>query len=161
MMNKEFFVPMSLEVGRIIRGFGGASTFNFIYSKYSRRRHYQGRQVTATTHSAPERSSAARAALRSTRLLLHLFRANHSCAIGARTLGVWLEIAEEQQAQPSIFEWDRQGGRARQAQERLARNRCRSSLVLRSAARAALDLTGAREPKTGTSQSQCHPKTAP
>ncbi|WP_237727203.1 hypothetical protein, partial [Pseudomonas putida] len=26
---KEFFVPMSLEVGRIIRGFERASTFNF------------------------------------------------------------------------------------------------------------------------------------
>ncbi|WP_217190198.1 hypothetical protein, partial [Pseudomonas shirazica] len=35
----------------------------------------------------------------------------------------------------------------------------RSSLVLRSAARAALDLTGARKPKTATSQSQCHLKT--
>ncbi|SPO53153.1 protein of unknown function [Pseudomonas sp. JV551A1] len=63
MMNKEFFVPMSLEVGRIIRGFGGASTFNFIYLKYSRRRPYQGHQVLATTPSAPMRSSAARAAL--------------------------------------------------------------------------------------------------
>ncbi|MCE5995181.1 hypothetical protein LVV80_24615, partial [Pseudomonas sp. KCA11] len=26
---KEFVVPLSLEVGRIIRGFEGASTFNF------------------------------------------------------------------------------------------------------------------------------------
>ncbi|MFK0095575.1 hypothetical protein, partial [Pseudomonas sp. NPDC090592] len=26
---KEFFVPLSLEVGRIIRGFESASTFNF------------------------------------------------------------------------------------------------------------------------------------
>ncbi|WMY84440.1 hypothetical protein QR297_21180 [Pseudomonas shirazica] len=52
---------------------------------------------------APVRSSAARAALRSTRLLLHLFRANYSCAIGARTLGAWQEIDEEQQAQPSML----------------------------------------------------------
>jgi len=55
---------MSLEVGRIIRGFGRASTFNFSYLKYSRRRPYQGHQVAATTHSAPVRSSAARAAHR-------------------------------------------------------------------------------------------------
>ncbi|WP_218279875.1 hypothetical protein, partial [Pseudomonas sp. URIL14HWK12:I3] len=34
---KEFRVPMSLEVGRIIRGFETASTFNFIYLKYSGR----------------------------------------------------------------------------------------------------------------------------
>ncbi|MFK3722081.1 hypothetical protein ACI2J9_21260, partial [Pseudomonas fulva] len=32
---KEFRVPMSLEVGRIIRGFETASTFNFMYWKYS------------------------------------------------------------------------------------------------------------------------------
>ncbi|UQB78310.1 hypothetical protein KI429_26535 [Pseudomonas shirazica] len=100
---KKFVVPMSLEVGRIIRGFERASTFNFIYLKCSRRRPYQGYQVLATTPSAPMRSSAARAALRSTRLLLHLFRASYSCAIGARTLGAWLEIDEEQQAQPSIL----------------------------------------------------------
>ncbi|PLP92717.1 hypothetical protein CX682_06905 [Pseudomonas sp. FFUP_PS_41] len=36
------------------------------------------------------RSSAARAALRSTRLLLHLFRANYSCRHSARSLGVQL-----------------------------------------------------------------------
>ncbi|MGK9060837.1 hypothetical protein, partial [Pseudomonas asiatica] len=39
---KEFVVPASLEVGRIIRGFERASTFNFIYLKCSRRRPYQG-----------------------------------------------------------------------------------------------------------------------
>ncbi|WP_218186508.1 hypothetical protein, partial [Pseudomonas sp. p21] len=117
----------------------------------------------ATTPSAPMRSSAARAALRSTRLLLHLFRANYSCAIGARTLGAWLEIDEEQQAQPSILNGTDKALRVRapQAQERLARNRCRSSLVLRSAARAALDLIGARKHKAGTSQSQYHLKTGP
>ncbi|MGK0150280.1 hypothetical protein, partial [Pseudomonas putida] len=60
---KKFVVPMSLEVGRIIRGFERASTFNFIYLKCSRRRPYQGYQVLATTPSAPMRSSAARAAL--------------------------------------------------------------------------------------------------
>ncbi|MFP3374837.1 hypothetical protein, partial [Pseudomonas sp. SIMBA_068] len=38
----EFVVPMSLEVGRIIRGFGRASTFNFSYLEYSWRRPYQG-----------------------------------------------------------------------------------------------------------------------
>ncbi|MFK3819493.1 hypothetical protein ACI2KG_23370, partial [Pseudomonas sp. NPDC089407] len=31
---KEFVVPLSLEVGRIIRGFRNRSTFNFIYLKY-------------------------------------------------------------------------------------------------------------------------------
>jgi len=33
---KEFVVPMSLEVGRIIRGFEKASTFNFKKLKYKR-----------------------------------------------------------------------------------------------------------------------------
>ncbi|WP_369397726.1 hypothetical protein, partial [Pseudomonas plecoglossicida] len=32
---KEFLVPTTLEVGRIIRGFESPSTFNFIYLKYS------------------------------------------------------------------------------------------------------------------------------
>ncbi|WP_217997301.1 hypothetical protein, partial [Pseudomonas plecoglossicida] len=32
---KEFLVPTTLEVGRIIRGFETPSTFNFIYLKYS------------------------------------------------------------------------------------------------------------------------------
>jgi len=52
----------------------------------------QGLQVYADRFAAPMRSSAARAALRSTSPLPHLFRANYSCAIGARTLGAWLEI---------------------------------------------------------------------
>ncbi|MEE1987996.1 hypothetical protein V0R39_26490, partial [Pseudomonas inefficax] len=65
---KKFVVPMSLEVGRIIRGFEGASTFNFKKLKYQGKRPHQGHQVFATTPSAPMRSSAARAALRSTRL---------------------------------------------------------------------------------------------
>ncbi|MDF3871142.1 hypothetical protein, partial [Pseudomonas putida] len=54
---------MSLEVGRIIRGFGRASTFNFSYLKYSRRRPYQGHQLLATPQVVPMRSSAVRAAL--------------------------------------------------------------------------------------------------
>ncbi|MCT6568406.1 hypothetical protein N4308_14415, partial [Staphylococcus aureus] len=61
---KEFFVSMSLEVGRIIRGFERASTFNFKKVKYKGKRQYRGCQVFATTVSAPVRSSAARAALR-------------------------------------------------------------------------------------------------
>ena len=48
--------------------------------------------VLATTFSAPGRSSAARAALRSTRLLLHLFRANFVWGSGARPLGAHLYI---------------------------------------------------------------------
>jgi hypothetical protein len=55
---------MSLEVGRIIRGFGRASTLNFKKLKYEGKRPYEGHQVPATTHSAPVRSSAARAAHR-------------------------------------------------------------------------------------------------
>ena len=47
--------------------------------------------------AAPVRSSAARAALRSTRLLLHLFRANYSCTHGARPLGVHLDIMSDKQ----------------------------------------------------------------
>ncbi|MDD2110166.1 hypothetical protein NP554_30690, partial [Pseudomonas asiatica] len=50
---KKFVVPMSLEVGRIIRGFRRRSRVNFIYLKYSRQRPYQGHQVLATTPSAP------------------------------------------------------------------------------------------------------------
>ncbi|WP_218584648.1 hypothetical protein, partial [Pseudomonas sp. CM25] len=61
---KEFVVPLSLEVGRIIRGFERASTFNFKKVKYKGKRPYQGRQVSATTLLAPMRSSAARAAHR-------------------------------------------------------------------------------------------------
>ncbi|MBV4493719.1 hypothetical protein, partial [Pseudomonas oryzicola] len=34
LMNKEFFVPISLEVGRIIRGSETASTFNFKKPSY-------------------------------------------------------------------------------------------------------------------------------
>ncbi|MCF1490231.1 hypothetical protein LZ838_23030, partial [Pseudomonas sp. AA27] len=60
---KEFFVPMSLEVGRIIRGSDRASTVNFIKVKYRGKRPRQGCQVFATTLAAPVRSSAARAAL--------------------------------------------------------------------------------------------------
>jgi len=55
---------MSLEVGRIIRGFERASTFNFKKVKYKGKRPYRGCQVFATTVSAPVRPSAARAALR-------------------------------------------------------------------------------------------------
>ncbi|MFV3292797.1 hypothetical protein ACNFBR_29325, partial [Pseudomonas sp. NY11955] len=75
---------MSLEVGRIIRGFERASTFNFIYLKYSRRRLYQGGQVPGMAPSAPVRSSAARAAHRELCSLLRLFRANYSWGIFAR-----------------------------------------------------------------------------
>ncbi|WP_343599409.1 hypothetical protein, partial [Pseudomonas sp.] len=60
---KEFVVPLSLEVGRIIRGSGRASTFNFKKLKYKRKRPFQGHQVLATSLAAPVRSSAARAAL--------------------------------------------------------------------------------------------------
>ncbi|MEN5142812.1 hypothetical protein, partial [Pseudomonas juntendi] len=49
---KEFVVPLSLEVGRIIRGFERPSTFNFIYLKYSRGRPYQGHQVAADTSNS-------------------------------------------------------------------------------------------------------------
>ncbi|MFT2160871.1 hypothetical protein, partial [Pseudomonas putida] len=61
---KEFVVPLSLEVGRIIRGFERASTFNFKKVKYKGKRPYRGCQVFATTVSVPVRPSAARAALR-------------------------------------------------------------------------------------------------
>ncbi|WP_218584604.1 hypothetical protein, partial [Pseudomonas sp. CM25] len=39
---KEFVVPFSLEVGRIIRGFERASTFNFKKVKYKGKRPHQG-----------------------------------------------------------------------------------------------------------------------
>ncbi|WP_343598512.1 hypothetical protein, partial [Pseudomonas sp.] len=39
---KEFVVPLSLEVGRIIRGFGWASTFNFKRLKYEREKTVSG-----------------------------------------------------------------------------------------------------------------------
>jgi len=87
------------------------------------------------------RSSAARAALRSTRLLLHLFRANYFCGTGARPLYTHLDIAS-----------DKQGGRAQMSQAALARNRCRSSLVLRSAARAAHGLPSAARLNLSTRQ---------
>ena len=93
--------------------------------------------------AAPLRSSAARVALRSTRLLLQLFRANYSCDGGARPLGVHLNRRT------------RRAGALEKAS--LARNKCRSSLVLRSAAREALDLTGA-EPATANT---CQPRLAP
>ncbi|WP_218188903.1 hypothetical protein, partial [Pseudomonas sp. 250J] len=60
---KEFFVPMSLEVGRIIRGSDRASTVNFIKVKYREKRPRQGLKVFAESLAAPIRSSAARAAL--------------------------------------------------------------------------------------------------
>ncbi|MEN5037949.1 hypothetical protein, partial [Pseudomonas sp. TWI929] len=58
-----FVVPLSLEVGRIIRGFESASTFNFKKLKYKGKGPCQGYQEFATTPSAPIRSSAAHAAL--------------------------------------------------------------------------------------------------
>ncbi|MFG0924291.1 hypothetical protein ACF8SB_01065, partial [Pseudomonas sp. CJQ_8] len=43
---KEFVVPLSLEVGRIIRGFKRASTFNFKKVKYKGKRPYRGYQCS-------------------------------------------------------------------------------------------------------------------
>jgi len=60
--------------------------------------------------------------------------------MGARPFGARLNI-----------EPDKQGGRAQISQASLARNRCGSSLVLRSAARAALDLQGAANVVANTS----------
>jgi len=56
----------------------------------------EGHHVFAMSSSAPVGSSAARAAHRDARPLPHLFRASYSCSFGARTLGAWLAIAEEQ-----------------------------------------------------------------
>ncbi|MCE0918386.1 hypothetical protein, partial [Pseudomonas sp. NMI760_13] len=67
---KEFFVPTSLEVGRIIRGSERASTVNFIKVEYRGKRPRQGHQVFAESLAAPIRPSAARAAHRGTRPLL-------------------------------------------------------------------------------------------
>jgi len=76
---------------------------------------------------------------RDARPLLHLFRANYSWGIGARPLGAPLNIASY-----------KQGGRAQMPLASLARNKCRSGLASRCAARAALDLRPTSKPKTGT-----------
>jgi hypothetical protein len=99
----------------------------------------RGHQVPGLAFSAPIRSSAARAAHRDARPLLHLFRANYSWGIGARPLGAPLNIASY-----------KQGGRAQMPLASLARNKCRSELSSRCAARAALDFRPTSKPKTGT-----------
>ncbi|MFT2189280.1 hypothetical protein, partial [Pseudomonas putida] len=70
-----------------------------------RRRPYQGHQVLAATHSAPVRSSAARAAHRELRSLLRLFRAYYFWGFARERLGAWRDIASY-----------KQGGRARLSQ---------------------------------------------
>ena len=86
---------MSLEVGRIIRGFGRASTFNFKKLKYEGKRPYEGHQVSATTQSAPVRSSAARAAHRRQASSYICFGPIIPEPLARAPLGVWLEIAEK------------------------------------------------------------------
>jgi len=92
------------------------------------------------------KSSAARAALRSTRLLLHLFRANQSWDTGARPL--W---------HPPRYRVEQTRRSRALGQALLARNRCRSSLVLRSAARAALDLRNTTTTQPSTWPPWCDP----
>ncbi|MEZ1436541.1 hypothetical protein QVM41_09615 [Pseudomonas shirazica] len=61
------------------------------------------------TVSAPMRSSAARAALRSTKLLLHLFQANYSCAWWVAALVHDWRWMKSSKATFDI-EWNKQGG---------------------------------------------------
>jgi len=119
---------MSLEVGRIIRGFGRASTFNFSYLKYSRRRPYQGHQVAATTHSAPVRSSAARAAHRRQASSYICFGPIIPEPLARAPLGVWLEVAEKRRRNLR-YRMEHTRGRAPMAQAELARNKCGSWLA--------------------------------
>ncbi|WP_395589354.1 hypothetical protein, partial [Pseudomonas sp. TR47] len=52
---KEFLVPTTLEVGRIIRGFERPSRLNFKKLKYRRKWPYQAQQVFAIVLLAPRK----------------------------------------------------------------------------------------------------------
>ena len=119
---------MSLEVGRIIRGFGGASTFNFKKLKYKRETQWKGHQVSATTHSAPMRSSAARAAHRRQASSYICFGPIIPEPLARAPLGVWLEVAEKRRRNLQ-YRMEQKRGRALMAQAGLARNKCRSWLA--------------------------------
>ncbi len=106
-------------------------------------------RVYALTLSAPVRSSAARAALRGTSPLPHLLQRGHACGRGVVRLGVLFEAGEVAVAPAGK---PRQGNKAdNHGLSGSARcNKCGSGLVPRSAARAALDLTGNKNASTNT-----------
>jgi len=103
------------------------------------------------------KSSAARAALRGTSPLPHLLQRGHACGRGVVSLGVWLETGDaaamptQKSSQPT-----KAGNHGLTGSARC--NKCGSGLVPRSAARAALDLTGA---ESATANATANTREAP
>ncbi len=111
----------------------------------------EGHQVPVLSLEVEHRSSAARAALRGASPLPHLLQRGHACGRGVACLGACLETGGAAGAPASkSSRADKADNHGLSGSARC--NKCGSGLVPRSAARAALDLTGAKYLSANTSE---------